>query len=309
MTFACSLFGVPVESGTRQAGCLMGPDAYRSAGLKTTLEGLGLKVQDHGNLEPRLCHEAHHPNDSIHGLGDTIAWSDSLKDMAYTSMQAGDFPIFLGGDHSLSIGTVPGVSRHAEKTGRPQFVLWLDAHPDIHTLRTTQSGNLHGTPVAYFTGLPDFKGVFPTLDHPVQARNICMMGIRSVDPAEKEHLSSSEIAVHDMRAIDEFGIVRPLRAFLERVKNENGALHLSLDVDFLDPQIAPAVGTTVPGGATFREAHLIMELLYESGLVTSLDLVELNPYLDERGRTARLMVDLCASLMGRSVLEYPTQSF
>ena len=172
MTFACSLFGVPVESGKRQAGCLMGPDAYRSAGLKTTLEGLGLKVQDHGNLEPRLCHEAHHPNDSIHGLGDTIAWSDSLKDMAYTSMQA---------------------------------------------------------------------GVFPTLDHPVQARNICMMGIRSVDPAEKEHLSSSKIAVHDMRAIDEFGIVRPLRAFLERVKNENGALHLSLDVDFLDPQIAPAV--------------------------------------------------------------------
>ena len=196
--------------------------------------------------------------------------------------------------------------RYAVETGREQFVLWLDAHPDIHTLDTTTSGNLHGTPVAYFSGLKSFEGIYPKLQQRVDPANICMMGIRSVDSAEKLHLAHSQICVHDMRAIDEHGVAPPLRRFLERVANANGVLHVSLDVDFLEPDIAPAVGTTVPGGATFREAHLIMEILFDSGLVKSLDLVELNPFLDERGRTARLMVDLCASLLGRKVLDRPT---
>jgi len=309
LTRTCRLIGAPVECGTSQAGCLMGPDAYRTAGLKAALEELGFKVHDQGNLTPRPTTATTHPNEAIHGLEDTIGWSETLKKAAYEALKDDHLPIFLGGDHSLSIGTVPGVTRHAVEAGREQFILWLDAHPDIHTLRTTQSGNLHGTPVAYFTGLPDFKGAFPELDHPVDPANICMMGIRSVDPPEREHLVKTGIDVHDMRAIDEFGIVRPLTAFLERVKKADGALHLSLDVDFLEPNIAPAVGTTVPGGATFREAHLVMEFLCDSGLVTSVDLVELNPYLDERGRTARLMVDLCASLMGRKVLDRPTQNF
>lgn len=287
----------------------MGPDAYRAAGLKAVIEELGFTVLDQGNLAPRSSNVATHPNDSIHGLNDTVGWAEALESAAYEAIKDKDLPIFLGGDHSLSIGTVPGVARHACETGREQFVLWLDAHPDIHTLKTTSSGNLHGTPVAYFSGHPDFKGSYPELRHPVKPANICMMGIRSVDPAEKEHLAKSEICVHDMRAIDEFGIVRPLTAFLERVAKAQGALHLSLDVDFLEPHIAPAVGTTVPGGATFREAHLVMETLGDSGLVTSVDLVELNPYLDERGRTARLMVDLCASLLGRKVLDRPTQSY
>ncbi|NCU21683.1 arginase, partial [Candidatus Falkowbacteria bacterium] len=169
------------------------------------------------------------------------------------------------------------------------------------------SGNLHGTPVAYAAGLPGFAP-FPPFPAPIPAENICLFGIRSVDPAEQAALHAHAIQPVDMRALDEQGVSAPLRAFLARVAAAGGLLHVSLDVDFLDPAIAPAVGTTVPGGATFREAHLVMELLHQSGLVTSLDLVELNPFLDEKGRSARLMVDLVASLMGRKVFDRPTRS-
>ena len=217
-------------------------------------------------------------------------------------------PIFLGGDHSISAGTLSGVARRAKEGGRPLFVLWLDAHPDFHTLETTVSGNLHGVPLAYASGRPGFAGVFPDLAAPVEPTRICTLGLRSVDPAERQALEETGVTVHDMRAIDEHGIASLLRAFLKRVASENGLLHVSLDVDFLDPSVAPAVGTTVPGGATFREAHLTMEMLSDSGLVSSLDLVELNPFLDERGRTATLLVDLAASLMGRRIMDRPTRS-
>jgi arginase len=206
-------------------------------------------------------------------------------------------------------GTVSGVARRAAKRGRPLFVLWLDAHPDFHTLDTTTSGNLHGVPLAYASGQQGFEGYFPDPAAAVPPQRICVLGVRSVDPAERSALNLAGVTVHDMRAIDEHGIARLLRDFLERVAREGGMLHVSLDVDFLDPSIAPAVGTTVPGGATMREAHLVMEMLHDSGLVTSLDLVELNPFLDERGRTATLMVDLTASLMGRRVMDRPTQSY
>jgi hypothetical protein len=180
--------------------------------------------------------------------------------------------------------------------------------PDFHTLDTTASGNLHGVPLAYASGRPGFAGFYPDLHTPVEPSRICAIGLRSVDPAERRALNEAGVTVHDMRAIDEHGIGKLLRAFLKRVSDENGLLHVSFDVDFLDPSIAPAVGTTVPGGATFREAHLVMEMLSDSGLVTSLDLVELNPFLDERGRTAILMVDLTASLMGRRIMDRPTRS-
>ena len=220
----------------------------------------------------------------------------------------GGFPIILGGDHSLALGSVAGAARHARALGRPLFVLWLDAHSDIHTPLTTQSGNLHGTPVAYIAGHAGFDA-FPPFPDPVPEDHICLYGIRSVDPAEHAALVKTDMMICDMRVLDERGIVAPLRAFLERVRAANGLLHVSLDVDFLDPSIAPAVGTTVPGGTTFREAHLVMELLHESALVSSLDLVELNPFLDERGKTAKLMVELVGSLMGRKVFDRPTRSF
>lgn len=305
---SCTLIGAPVQTGANQAGCIMGPDAYRTAGLAQTLSALGHEVRDLGNATAEPVQLKQHSNSAIHDLNETVGWAKALEKAAYEAARQSDMPIFLGGDHSLSIGTVPGVSRHAAETGREQFVLWLDAHPDLHTLASTKSGNLHGTPVAYFMGAEGFDD-YPPLRAPVKASNICMMGIRSVDEAENALLSAHPVTVHDMRAIDEHGIIAPLREFVDKVAAAGGALHVSLDVDFLEPDIAPAVGTTVPGGATFREAHLVMEMLCDSGLVTSLDMVELNPFLDDRGRTARLMVDLCASLLGRKVLDRPTQSY
>lgn len=304
----CQILGAPVQTGASQPGCLMGPAALRTAGLPEMLTGMGWNVTDLGDMQPDAVSVAAHPNMAVHNLAETVGWTRSLSDAAFNAAQSCDFPVFLGGDHSLSAGTVSGISRSAAAQGRPLFVLWLDAHPDLHTPGSTASGNLHGTPVAYFTGRPGFEA-FPPLTHPVDPKNICMMGIRSVDPAEAKNIDKLGITVHDMRAIDERGVAAPLREFLDKVVAANGMLHVSFDVDFLDPSIAPAVGTTVPGGCTFREAHLIMEMLHDSDLVTSLDLVELNPFLDERGRTARLLTDLTASLFGRRVLDRKTGSY
>ena len=304
----CKLIGVPLQDGASQLGCEMGPSALRVAGLAETLESLGHDVRDLGNVDAGAAAEMSHPNSAIRNLGTIAAWTEVLAEVAYRESGEG-MPIFLGGDHALSAGTVAGLSRRSAEDGRPLFVLWLDAHTDLHSLQSTQSGNLHGVPVAYFTGRPGFDGYLPPLAAPVDSANVCMIGIRSVDPAERTALQETAITVHDMRTIDEHGVAVLLRAFLERVSAGGGRLHVSLDVDFLEPSVAPAVGTTVPGGATFREAHLVMEMLHDSGLVTSLDLVELNPFLDERGRTALLLVDLAASLLGRQVLDRPTRSY
>ncbi len=305
---SCILIGAAVQTGASQPGCVMGPAALRTAGIAETIRSLGRSVRDSGDIPFSTYEKRRHDNIAVHDLAETIAVAETLEQAGYAAMKAGNLPIFLGGDHSISTGTVPGVARHAAEAGRRQFVLWLDAHPDFHTLESTESGNLHGTPVAYFSGQAGFEGHFPVPVAPIAPSDICMMGIRSVDEAEHDGLVSRGVTVHDMRAIDETGVVGLLRAFLDRVAEADGALHVSLDVDFLDPAIAPAVGTTVPGGATFREAHLIMEMLHESARVTSLDLVELNPFLDERGRTARLLVDLVASLFGRKVMDRMTRA-
>lgn len=303
----CILIGAPVDEGQRRAGCLMGPAAYRVAGLAATLADLGHTVEDRGDVVPAAGRGQTCDNPAVHHLPQIIAWTEALSAAGATAMSDG-MPIFMGGDHSLSLGSVAGVAAHADAAGRPLFVIWLDAHSDFHTVQTTTSGNLHGTPMAYAAGRPGFAP-FPPFPAPVPGENICMFGIRSVDPAELAALHDTRITVNDMRVLDERGIAAPLQEFLDRVRAANGLLHVSLDVDFLDPSIAPAVGTTVPGGTTFREAHLVCELLHESGLVSSLDLVELNPFLDDRGRTAKLMVDLVGSLMGRKVFDRPTRSY
>lgn len=303
----CVLIGAPVDTGKRRQGCIMGPDAYRVAGLGDTLRELGFAVEDRGNVAMGPMKPASSKNKDVFALGETIAWTKALCRAAKAAMSDG-VPIFMGGDHSLSLGTVSGVASYAKAQARPLYVLWLDAHSDYHSPLTTASGNLHGTPVGYVCGRDGFDG-FPELDAKVPPQRVCMIGLRSVDPAEKAELSRYDFKLHDMRAIDEVGIAPLLRDLLETVSEHDGLLHVSLDVDFLDPSIAPAVGTTVPGGATFREAHLVMEMLCDSGLVSSLDLVELNPILDERGKTASLMVDLVASLMGRRVFDRATESF
>lgn len=301
----CILIGCPVDSGKRRKGCLMGPDAYRTAGIADALRDLGHEVTDRGNAAPRPFTPKPHPK--LVDLEENIAWTESLADAAQEALQSGT-PIFMGGDHALSLGSVLGAMRHADAEGRPLFVLWLDAHTDFHTPETTGSGNLHGTPLGYVTGRGGFDG-FPPVEKPLAHDRLAMIGLRSVDGPERAALQESDVTYVDMRAIDERGIGQPLSAFLDRVAAAKGMLHVSLDVDFLDPSVAPAVGTTVPGGATVREGHLVMEMLHDSGLMTSLDLVELNPFLDERGRTAQLMVDLAASAFGRRVFDRPTRAF
>lgn len=303
-----SMVGAPVDEGGAQRGCLMGPDALRVAGLREALSEQGYEVEDRGNLRLESLPAVSHGNPAIHHLAECAAWIDLLTRAAFEAGEHDRIAIFLGGDHLMSAGTVAGMALRAREEGREQFVLWLDAHTDFHSLETTTSGNLHGTPVAYFTGRPGFGHFLPPVKAPVPPANILMLGIRSVDPAERVRVIEAGLPVADMRMIDEEGIAHPLSDFLARVKEASGRLHVSFDVDFVEPSIAPAVGTTVPGGATFREAHLVMEMLHDSGLVTSLDIAELNPFLDERGRTARLVVDLVASLFGKRVMDRPTRS-
>ncbi len=302
------LIGAPIDEGQRRPGCVMGPTAYRVAGLVAAITELGHEVEDWGDVALPELRAAVCANPLVHSLPQVLGWTEVLADRVDDALSDGGLPIILGGDHSLALGTVAGASAFATRSGRPLFLLWLDAHSDFHTPLTTTSGNLHGTPVAYIAGREGFDP-FPAFPAVIPADRICLYGIRSVDPAEHAALLRHDIAMNDMRVLDERGIVAPLREFLDRVRAAGGMLHVSLDVDFLDPSIAPAVGTTVPGGITFREAHLVMELLHECGLVTSLDLVELNPFLDERGRTAKLMVELVGSLMGRKVFDRPTRSF
>lgn len=307
MPSRCLLIGAPIDTGQRRPGCLMGPAALRVAGIGPALAALGHEVADLGDLAPDPVPPPPDPgNPALHHLAETLGWAAALARAGQAAMGQG-VPLFLGGDHSLSLGSVAGVAAHAAALGRPLFVLWLDAHSDIHTPATTESGNLHGTPVAYLTGRP--FAPFPPFPAPVPPDRVCLFGLRSVDAAERAALAADDFVLADMRTLDEQGVTAPLRAFLDRVAAADGLLHVSLDVDFLDPSVAPAVGTTVPGGATVREAHLVMELLHESGLVASLDVVELNPFLDERGRTAHLMVDLVASLFGRTVLDRRTTSW
>lgn len=297
----CSILGAPIGTGAGHVGCQLAPDTLRIVGLPKMLADLGYDVSDLGNVSLNEIVDIPHPF-SAKDLSEAVAWTKVMQDASYLAMKDSLFSIFLGGDHSVAFGTIPGVARYAHEQQRPLFVLWIDAHTDFHTLDSSQSGNIHGMPVSYLNGDKSFNGYFPTLDHPIPAENFCIMGIRSVDVQERNSLNEAGICAHDMRKIDEKGIAALLSPFLDQVRSENGLLHVSLDVDGLDPEIAPAVGTTVPGGLTFREAHLMMEMVHDSGLACSLDLVELNPLMDENACTAKLLIDLTASLLGRSVL-------
>ncbi|WP_426955147.1 arginase [Muricoccus radiodurans] len=300
------LIGAPVDEGSGRPGCLMGPAALRVAGLAAALRNEGRTVQDEGDLPP-LAVPVEPPDPRMRNTGAIAHWTRAIAGRVSAALAAGGFPIVLGGDHSLSIGSVNGVAQHCATTGRPLFVLWLDAHGDFNTPETSPSGNLHGMALAALCGEAGLDALFAgTPRTPVAPGSICIFGARSIDAGERRLLRARGVEVVDMRRLDEEGISVPLRRFLNRVRAAQGVLHVSLDVDFLDPAVAPGVGTTVPGGATYREAHLVMELLHDSGLVGSLDLVELNPFLDERGRSATVMVELASSLFGRQVMDRET---
>ena len=299
-----SLIGAPTDIGAGARGASMGPEALRVAGLQAALENRGLQVLDRGNLNgpanPWLP-----PVNGYRHLNEVVQWNQAVFDAVRGALQQGHLPVLLGGDHCLGLGSISAVARHCVDTGRKLRVLWLDAHADFNTSALTPSGNVHGMPVACLCGfgpaalteLARMPGGGPAL-RPDQIRQI---GIRSVDAGEKRFVHEQGLEVFDMRFIDEVGMRQTMLQALDGLDADTH-LHVSFDVDFLDPDIAPGVGTTVPGGPTYREAQLCMEMIADSGCLASLDIVELNPALDVRNKTALLAVDLVESLFGKSTL-------
>ena len=287
---------MPLGLGGSRLGSEYGPAALRATGLLEVLRASGHAAVDAGAVVPGPLLPLAHPNPAVRALPEIAAWTRAT---AQAAIDLGAGTMFLGGDHSVSAGTISGMARRARAAGRPLFVLWVDAHPDFHTLETTQSGNLHGVPLAYVSGRPGFAPWFPPLAAAVDPRRITLLGTRSVDAGERGALEASGATVHAMAALRAHGAAALVAPFLAQVEAEAGWLHVSFDVDVLDPQVAPAVGTPVPGGATFAEVRLLMERLRDSGLVTSLDVVELNPTLEGADDTTRLTLDLVAILLGR----------
>ena len=298
---AVSLIGAPTDVGAGVRGASMGPEALRVADIGPILQGHGLEVVDRGNLSgpPNPWQP---PVDGYRHLDAVAAWNRLVHEAVHAELVQGRLPVLLGGDHCLGIGSISAVARHCREAGRKLRVLWLDAHADFNTNQLTPSGNVHGMPVACLCGfgpeaLTTLSGQAPALD-PSDIRQI---GIRSVDAGEKKFVHEVGLEVFDMRYIDEMGMRHTMELALATM-DSNTHLHVSFDVDFLDADIAPGVGTTVKGGPTYREAQLCMEMIADTGALASLDVMELNPALDVRNRTAEIAVDLIESLFGKSTL-------
>jgi arginase len=296
-----SLIGAPTDVGAGARGASMGPEALRVADLGPTLESHGLQVVDRGNLVgPANPWSA--PVEGYRHLSEVVRWNQVVHEAIYLELKLGRLPILLGGDHCLAIGSISAVARHCRENGKKLRVLWLDAHADFNTSLLTPSGNVHGMPVACLCGqgpqaLVEIGGTVPA----ISPKSVRQIGIRSVDPGEKRLVREQDLEVFDMRYIDEMGMRHTMELALATL-DVNTHLHVSFDVDFLDPDIAPGVGTTIPGGPTYREAQLCMEMIADTGRLASLDVMELNPALDVRNRTAELAVDLIESLFGKSTL-------
>ncbi len=296
-----SLVGVPTDIGAADRGASMGPEALRVAGIADALRARGLEVEDRGNLggpvNPWLP-----PEDGYRHLDGVVAWNRAAMEAIARVFDDGRFPIMLGGDHCLGLGSITAVANHCRKAGKKLRVLWLDAHTDFNTNDLTPSGNIHGMPVACLCGLgpkalTELGGSAPAIDPSVMR----YIGIRSVDEGEKRLVHEHGLTVFDMRHIDEHGMRATVEKALEGL-DEDTHLHVSFDVDYLDPGIAPGVGTTVAGGPTYREAQLGMEMIHDSGRLGSLDIVEMNPAFDDHNRTAKVAVELVESLFGKSTL-------
>ena len=297
-----SLIGAPTDVGASTIGCRLGPQALRVAGLDQALRRFGCDVRDTGDLTVP-ANPQQGPVSGYRHLDEVTAWNQSVYQATSAELAQGRLPILLGGDHCLAIGSISAVAAHCRATGRKLRVIWVDAHADFNTAALTPSGNIHGMPVACLAGhgpeqLTTMAGTAPA----ITTDQIRQVGLRSVDEGEKEFLASEGVEVFDMRFLDEIGMRRTMVRALAGL-DEQTHLHISLDLDFIDPEIAPGVGTPVRGGPTYREAQLCMEMIADTGRLASLDLVELNTALDVRNATAELAVDLVESLFGKSTLQ------
>jgi arginase len=294
------IIGVPSDLGQNRRGVDMGPSAIRYAGLEKALKNLGYQVQDLGNINvptPEMEELPH--SSSMRYLHEVVSVSENLATLVDQVMTEGHLPIILGGDHSIAIGSLAGIARTSTNFG----VIWFDAHGDMNTDETTPSGNIHGMPLAASLGfghhdLTSIGGITPK----VKPQNVVLVGIRSIDPEEAKLIAKAGIRVFTMSEIDQRGMATVMKEAIEIAAKDTDGIHLSLDLDALDPMFAPGVGTPVNGGVTYREGHLAMEMLAASKKLVSVDVVEVNPILDEQNRTALMAVELVESLFGKTTL-------
>ncbi len=292
------IIGVPIDMGAGRRGVDMGPSAIRYASLRDKLIDLGYEVEDKGNLEVAIMETCKITEPKLKYIDCIVPMARRAAGAVAASLQGGRFPLVLGGDHSIAIGSIHGAARH-KKLG----VIWVDAHADFNTPETTPSGNIHGMPLAALCGLGDPR-LTSLWDAPVPAvdpRRVAIIGARDLDPGEKRNLSEAGVMVMGMEQVDRLGMVAAIEKAVTRVSREVDGLYLSFDMDALDPRHAPGVGTAVTGGLTYREAHLVCEMVAETGKLTGMDLVEVNPILDAQNQTAMLAVEFALSALGRRV--------
>ncbi|MEN3026796.1 MAG: arginase [Chlorobiota bacterium] len=297
------LVGFPMDLGAGRRGVDMGPSALRIAGIEESLRGLGYQVLDHGDvsIRTREVQEVYDPR--LKYLPEIQRACRELAERVTTVLAEGGFPLLLGGDHSMSIGSIAGVARWCRQQGKRLGVLWIDAHGDLNTPETTPSGNIHGMPLAIALG----RGA-PELTHllepppMVEPADVVLLGVRSLDPGERQLIQELGLRIYTMQDIDRRGIYAVVVEALQYLRNRIDHLHVSFDVDVLDPSVARGVGTPVPGGLSYREAHLLMETIAEHGGAQSLDVVEVNPILDDRNMSATVAAEMVASLMGKRIL-------
>jgi arginase len=297
------VLGVPMDLGSGRRGVDMGPSAIRIAGVADRLTELGHKVVDDGDIDIKNVEELKVGDARVRYLTEITKAATILARKVDRIMGLGHFPLVLGGDHSIAVGTVSGISSFAQRQGKRVGLLWIDAHGDINTPETSPSGNIHGMPLAALLGygVSELTGVGGS-EPKVDARNVALVGIRSLDTGEKKRLKETGVQVHTMSDIDRQGADRVMEKALARVTSGTDYVHVSFDLDAVDPTITPGVGTPVKGGLDYREAHLVMEMIADAGVMTSLEMVEVNPILDQGNTSASFAVELVQSAFGKKIL-------
>lgn len=298
-----TIIGFPVDLGAGRRGVDMGPSALRIANLKQRLEMLGYEVNDTGDINIQIAERQKITNPKLKYLKEILKTSKVLAGKVERTLEKGDFPMCIGGDHSMALGTIAGIAAYCKKRKLKPGVIWIDAHADMNTDETSPSGNIHGMPLAASLGLGhrdlvDFLGFAPK----VKPENCALIGIRSVDIEERKNIKKLNVPVYTMSDVDKLGIHRIINRVLKQFKEKVDHIHVSFDVDSVDPLVAPGVGTPVPGGLNYREAHLLMESIAECGCMSSLEVAEVNPILDQYNKSAEFAAELVASSMGQRIL-------
>jgi len=298
-----SIIGFPMDLGADRRGVDMGPSALRIAGLQSKLENLGYKVEDTGDIKIEIMERQKIKNPKLKYLDEIIKTSKKLAEKVEKVLDNGYFPLCIGGDHSMALGTITGISSYCKKKKLKLGVIWIDAHSDMNTDETSPTGNIHGMPMAALLGLGCEELVnFFDFSPKILPQNCALIGIRSVDEAEKLNINKLKVPIFTMNDIDKIGIHRIIVKVLKQFREKVDHIHISFDVDSVDPNVAPGVGTPVPGGLSYREAHLLMEIIAECGCMSSLEIAEVNPILDHKNQSAVFTAELVASSMGQRIL-------